>query len=178
MLSFLSGCRTARCKHCSPAFTLLCCQTDMALPNNFSTNKQMVTLDQNSRHLPCYILHNHNIPCVVWVEDAVRFYGVPTVGFDLYILVPDIEVASQVLIQEGWNLVQQEKGKIGNATVDYPQCRLTPPSQADHEAKQLPEPHISTSQLPLPPPDKSPAKPTTTVLLPAADWNSGFVGTV
>ncbi|KAF1973757.1 hypothetical protein BU23DRAFT_639719 [Bimuria novae-zelandiae CBS 107.79] len=106
----------------------------------------MATIDRKLRHLPCHILHDHSIPCVVWFEDAIAYYGVPTVLFDLYILVPDIETATQVLIRDGWNLVPQEKGKIGNADVDYPQRHTSPPG------------------------------PTTTVLLPAADWNFSLAG--
>ncbi|KAF2241870.1 hypothetical protein BU26DRAFT_585467 [Trematosphaeria pertusa] len=107
------------------------------------------------------------MPCVVWFEDAVAYYGAPTVVFDLYVLVSDIETAAQVLIQNGWTLVPQEKGKIGNANVDYAQRRLTPPSQDSHDA-ELSKPHPHTS-IP-PPPSTKPPGPTTTVL-PAADWN-------
>ncbi|KAF2438418.1 hypothetical protein P171DRAFT_526099 [Karstenula rhodostoma CBS 690.94] len=137
----------------------------------------MATIDRKLRHSPCHILRDHNIPCVVWFEDAIAYYGVPTVLFDLYILVPDIETATQVLISDGWDLVPQEKGKIGNADVDYPQRRLTPPSQYSHKA-ELPAPHASTPQSPrpLPPPDTSPPRPTTTVLLPVADWNFSLAG--
>lgn len=112
------------------------------------------------------------MPCVVWFEDALVYYGVGTVVFDLYILVPDVETASQVLVQDGWKLIPQEKGKIGNATLDLPQRRLTPPSQDNLEAN-LPKSNSCTSDLPPlpPPPDMSPPGPTITVLLPAADWN-------
>jgi hypothetical protein len=133
------------------------------------TNVQMSTIDRNSRRLPCHILHDHNIPCVVWFEDAIAYYGVPTVLFDLYILVPDIETATQVLVQDGWNLVPQEKGRIGNADVDYPQRRLTPPSQNSQKVG-LSTPQPFTTRLPPPPPIASFPGPTTTVLLPAADW--------
>ncbi len=120
----------------------------------------------NPRHQPCYVLHDHGIPCVVWFEDAIAYYGVPTVVFDLYVLVSDIEIAAQVLIQDGWTLVPQEKGKIGNANVDYAQRRLTPPSQDNHDAEIFkPHPHNSI----LPPPSTKPPGPTTAVLLPAAD---------
>ncbi|KAJ4299093.1 hypothetical protein N0V90_004337 [Kalmusia sp. IMI 367209] len=129
----------------------------------------MAAIDLSPRHLPCRIFHDHNIPCVVWFEDALAYYGVPTVVFDLYILVPDAEAAAQVLVREGWNLIPQEKGKIGNAY-----CRLTPPSPDSHKA-QPPTSHSRTSNLP-PPPDTSPPGPTTTVLLPAADWNFSLTG--
>ncbi|KAF2475535.1 uncharacterized protein BDR25DRAFT_382564 [Lindgomyces ingoldianus] len=51
----------------------------------------MATNNSNPRHQPCYILHDHGIPCVVWFEDAVAYYGVPTIVFDLYVLVSDID---------------------------------------------------------------------------------------
>jgi hypothetical protein len=35
------------------------------------------------------ILQKHNIPICIWGEDALRFYGVPTVVFELYVLVLD-----------------------------------------------------------------------------------------
>jgi hypothetical protein len=130
----------------------------------------MATTDRNPRHLPCHILHDSNLPCVVWFEDAIANYGVPTVVFDLYILVQDLETAAQVLVKSGWNLVLQEKGEIGNAIIDSPQRRLTPPSQYIRKA-ELPTSHPRTSNFPPPLPDKSLPGPTTTVLLPAADWN-------
>lgn len=63
---------------------------------------------------------------MVWFEDAVAHYGVPIVVFDLYVLVPHIDVTTQILIQHGWNAVSQQHGRIGNETVDSSsQRRLT-----------------------------------------------------
>jgi hypothetical protein len=149
---------------------------NIILPSTIlSTNTQMATTDRNPRHLPCHILHDSNLPCVVWFEDAIANYGVPTVLFDLYILVQDLKTAAQVLVKNGWNLVPQEKGKIGNAIVDLPQRRLTPPSQYIRQA-ELPTSHPRTSNFPPPLPDKLLPGPTTTVLLPAADWNFSLAG--
>jgi hypothetical protein len=142
----------------------------MVSSTTFPTDTRMANTDPNRRHWPCHILHSHNLPCVVWFEDAIGYYGVSTVVFDLYILVQDIENAAQVLLQNGWNLVLQEKGRIGNAAVDYPQHRLTPPSQDSHDA-ELPTSCPSTFNLLPPLPDTSLPRPTTTVLLSAADWN-------
>lgn len=50
------------------------------------------------------LLHDSNIPCIIWCEDAVGYYGVPTVVFNLHILVPDIHKAAKVLTQRGWHL--------------------------------------------------------------------------
>lgn len=77
--------------------------------------KTSIRIDDTGRA----ILQKHNLPCVGWFEDAIGYYGVSTVVFDLYILVQDIKNAAQVLVQNGWNLVQQEKGKIGNAAPQF-----------------------------------------------------------
>jgi hypothetical protein len=119
------------------------------------------------RHQPVHILRNCNVPCVVWFEDAIAHYGVPTVVFDLYVLVPDIDIAVQLLIQHGWTLVPQEHGRIGNAEVDSMQYRLALPFQ-DHLSRSHPQPSIpSFSDF---------RSPITTVLLPAADWNFNLEG--
>lgn len=125
----------------------------------------MATGDFQPRYQPCYLLRVNGIPSVVWFEDAIAHYGVPTVVFDLYVLVPDIDTAAQVLIKSGWSPVQQEHGRIGNATVRHTQCRLTPPPQGDETEISSP-----LSITPRPP------RPTTTVLLPAMDWYFNLEG--
>ncbi|KAI1082145.1 hypothetical protein F5B20DRAFT_23838 [Whalleya microplaca] len=55
------------------------------------------------RLAPCRILLQHSIPTSLWFEDAIGRYGVPTVVFDLHLLVPDIEQASAILRQQGWS---------------------------------------------------------------------------
>lgn len=72
--------------------------------------------------------------------------------------------------QAGWNLVQQEKGKIGNAAVEYPQRCLTPPSQDSHKAELRTFKPSTFNLLPALPNTSLPG-PTATVLLSAADWN-------
>lgn len=56
-----------------------------------------------SRYEACSLLQAHNIDCAIWFEDAIAHYGVPTVVFDLYLLVPDIEQAAESLQQHGWH---------------------------------------------------------------------------
>ncbi len=129
--------------------------------------------DLNPRYLPCQTLRHYNVPCIVWFEDVIRYYGYPTVCFDLYILVPDIEIATQILVQNDWLLVPQAKGKIGNAIVDSVQCRLEPPPQYSDPAEML-KSWLETSISQRPPPDAFRPGPQTTVLLPAADWNFSF----
>ncbi|KAJ5165222.1 uncharacterized protein N7500_007052 [Penicillium coprophilum] len=93
------------------------------------------------RYKPCQVLSNHRFPHVIWFEDALHHYGVPTLKFNLYLLVADIEKAAELLVKAGGALDSQEPRKIGNAKVELPQKRLISP----------------TSQ-------------TITVLLPAQDW--------
>jgi hypothetical protein len=119
------------------------------------------------RRQACHILREHGIPCVVWFEDAIAHYGVPTVVFDLYILVPDIETAADVLERAGWESVQQEKAMIGVAEVEYPQRRLLSTwEKKKHEA------YLQKVQRPLPPGHiHGPDTTDYTVLLRATDWN-------
>jgi len=122
----------------------------------------------NPRFQPCYLLHESKIPCVVWFEDAIAHYGVPTVVFNLYILVPNIDEAAEVLVQKGWTLAEQEQAKVGNAIVESAQHCLIP--LKDDSGKARSDTGMQSMEPP-PPPSKEPSGPTTTVVLPAADWN-------
>lgn len=79
---------------------------------------------QLSRLKWCSILQRDQIPCVAWFEDALRYYGVPTELFELYLLVPDIDQALKSYLQSNWTLKATAAAKIGNAFVDIPQYRL------------------------------------------------------
>ncbi|KAK4195448.1 hypothetical protein QBC40DRAFT_289071 [Triangularia verruculosa] len=116
------------------------------------------------RHEPCLTLHERGIPCLVWFEDAIAPYGVPTVVFDLHLLVPDIDEAARALIEKGWI-------DAGLLNSDYhflmgpiSQRRLHPPNYTPPNSEE-------SSPWPPPPPSQDPPGPTTTVLLPAVDWN-------
>src|SRR4051812_8728567 len=89
----------------------------------------------NARFQPCYSLLEAGIPCVVWCEDAVGYYGVPTVVFDLYVLVSDIDEAAKVLIQEGWSLGDNTQTKIGNAPLNSAHRCLMPPIDPTAKSK-------------------------------------------
>ncbi|KAK3942810.1 hypothetical protein QBC46DRAFT_378891 [Diplogelasinospora grovesii] len=112
------------------------------------------------RYEPCAILQSKGIPCLIWFEDAIGQYGVPTVVFDLYLLVPDIDTAAGVLAENGWT-----KAGPPNEYHILTQCpfishrRLDPPCKAE------------TPIAPSDSPDMKPPGPGTTILLPAADWN-------
>jgi hypothetical protein len=67
----------------------------MQLPSCESSQQAAEPTGSKSRHWPCHILREQGIPCVVWFEDAIAFHGVPTVVFDLYIIVPEISITGQ-----------------------------------------------------------------------------------
>ena len=54
------------------------------------------------RYTTCRALRDSGVPCVLWFEDAIGYYGVKTVVFDLYVLVPDIASAASALVKRGW----------------------------------------------------------------------------
>ncbi|KAK2873475.1 hypothetical protein FQN49_002331 [Arthroderma sp. PD_2] len=55
------------------------------------------------RYLACCLLKESGIPCYLWAEDALAYYGVPTVVFDIQIVVNDIKKAADALIEKGWH---------------------------------------------------------------------------
>jgi hypothetical protein len=126
-----------------------------------------------TRFQPCYLLRDSNIPCVIWGEDAVGYYGVPTVVFSFYILVPDIDQAAEVLTQRGWHLEDRAQTQFGNFPLRSAHRRLTPPIDVTQN-----EPAWLPGLGPPPPPSKKPPGPTTTILLPASEWNFTFPSTI
>jgi hypothetical protein len=114
--------------------------------------------------------------------------------FQLYLIVPDIDQAAEVLRQSGWTLLTTKPAMIGNALVDKDgQRRLVPLGiaeeilVADKEREEgLIKARISfkadiysanqTNPLlpPPPPPPCGPPSATETVLLRAPDWNFVF----
>lgn len=94
-----------------------------------------------TRYKPCQVLSDHQVPHVIWFEDTLHHYGVPTVLFDLYLLVLDVDEAAKLLVKAGWFIDLQGPHKIGSAEVEFPQRRLV----------------LRNS-------------PTITVLLPAQEW--------
>ena len=55
------------------------------------------------RYSACRVLKDNGIPCYIWSEDALSYYGVPTAVFDVHIVVDDVEEAMEVLVGEGWS---------------------------------------------------------------------------
>ncbi|KAJ5459462.1 hypothetical protein N7530_011406 [Penicillium desertorum] len=51
----------------------------------------------------CRLLKESGIPCYLWAEDALAYYGVPTVVFDVHIVVGDVKKAADALVERGWH---------------------------------------------------------------------------
>jgi hypothetical protein len=117
---------------------------------------------------PCDVLRQSGVPCLLWLEDAIFQYGVPTIGFDLFILVADPEVAANTLRDSGW---------IDIAPAEARSCNfLTQTSPITHRCLKPPgikdlgdfDDDDLIGELP-PPPSQDPPGPTITVLLRAQD---------
>lgn len=74
--------------------------------------------DTETRYKPCQVLSDHKTPYVIWFEDTLHHYGVPTLKFDLYLLVMDLDKAAELLVKAGWVLDTQGPHVIGNAKVE------------------------------------------------------------
>ncbi|WOO79585.1 uncharacterized protein LOC62_02G003110 [Vanrija pseudolonga] len=119
--------------------------------------------EQSERYDACRALQAAGVRCTLWFEDADRYHGVPTVLFDIYILVDDMDAAERVLTQVGWQPTTINQGKVGSAVLSSPVVRLVPPGVD-----------------PIPPPKPPPLEgngsvfyrlPTTVALLPAHVWS-------
>jgi len=89
---------------------------------------------------------------VLWFEGAIANYGAPTVVFDLYLLVRDIDSAAEVLFQHGWVSAPERPADYFHFSSEEsakPQHRLAVPA----------------------PPQESPGLASTRTFLLAADWN-------
>ncbi|KAJ5958463.1 uncharacterized protein N7479_005613 [Penicillium vulpinum] len=83
--------------------------------------------DTERRYKPCQVLSEHQVPHVIWFEDTLHHYGVPTFMFNLYLLVSDLDEAAESLVKAGW-VIDSGPRKIGNAKVELPQKRLVSPN--------------------------------------------------
>lgn len=107
-----------------------------------------------SRYEACRLLQQHEITCAIWFEDAIGHYGVPTVVFDLYLLVPDIDKAAELLRQEGWHAAPRRDT-----------------DELYHFLKGSPALKGPLRYLRLVPPDWDEEMEERTVLMPADAWN-------
>lgn len=75
----------------------------VAPPKSLDDSLSGLPVMENSRFLPCRILYEAGVPCVIWGEDALTAYDIPTIVFDLFLLVHDPESAALVLASHGFN---------------------------------------------------------------------------
>lgn len=107
-----------------------------------------------SRYEACSLLQKHGINCAIWFEDAIAYYGVPTVVFDLYLLVPNIQDAAELLQEgHGWQTAPRQDNDIYSFLEGSPALTVT------------------LNYLRLIPPDWDEKNEQRTVLMPADIWN-------
>ncbi|KAI1263921.1 hypothetical protein F5Y18DRAFT_391852 [Xylariaceae sp. FL1019] len=117
----------------------------------------------NPRYAPCRILLEHSVPSLLWFEDAIGAYDVPTVVFDLHLIVPDIDLAAAVFSQKGW-----QPEPPGLYTFLLPPCAM--------QFSQLIEPPLQNDVTPaqddnyLNSQEKPPRKRMVIVLMSAVEW--------
>ncbi|KAI5798121.1 hypothetical protein FPQ18DRAFT_375887 [Pyronema domesticum] len=54
------------------------------------------------RYALCTLLQSHRIPFTLFLEDALHYYGVPTIVSDLFLLCPRPDLLPSVLSSSGW----------------------------------------------------------------------------
>ncbi|KAJ5218729.1 uncharacterized protein N7498_000828 [Penicillium cinerascens] len=119
------------------------------------------------RFEPCDLLLQARIPCKIWGEDVLSFYGVPTVVFDLFILVSNPNEASQSLINQGYSLSTPNPRFAHIPELSHRVSRLVPSVLADKTTRTS---SLSSSDgLGLVEADDTVL--TGVVLLSASDWN-------
>ncbi|KAK8128805.1 hypothetical protein PG984_009913 [Apiospora sp. TS-2023a] len=108
----------------------------------------------DSRYDACRILQQNDIPCVVWCEDALGYYGMNTTLFSLHLVVPSIDAAAEVMLQRGWTVLESRPNEVGVPWLDMPKTsmrRLLPPDWVENPVP--PWPPLPPSQAVLPQPE-------------------------
>lgn len=108
------------------------------------------------------------VASVLWLEDAIAHYDVPTCVFDLFLLVADPDHAARQLRRAGWLDVESDPRRcpflVEPCTVQH--LCLEPPALEEPAV-----PSLGPMSSPPPPPPKDPPRVTRTVLLSARDCN-------
>lgn len=121
-----------------------------------------------TRNEPCEILRRGGVACLLWLEDAIANYNVPTCVFDRYLLVSDLDDAARRLHRAGWIDVGMDA---------RPRSFLTRPPQTiqylylDPPTVKEKEPSETMTGLMMPPLPEGPLPPTRTILLSASDFS-------
>ncbi|KAI1189491.1 hypothetical protein F5B17DRAFT_193055 [Nemania serpens] len=119
---------------------------------------------EDPRYAPCKILLGESIPALIWFEDTIARYGVPTVVFDLHLIVPDIQHAADVLQQWGWRPKLPGPYSFLASPAPFQYRRLICPAPEDerNQGDALDSLEAETSEPLL--------ERTSTVLLSATEW--------
>src|ERR1039458_8404997 len=95
---------------------------------------------EKSRFSPCRILYEAGVPCVIWGEDALTAYDIPTIVFDLFLLVHDPESAALVLASHGFTRTTPSPRfyDIPQMSDYVPRLAYIPASTIHHDMANLP----------------------------------------
>jgi hypothetical protein len=105
------------------------------------------------RFAACDILHRAEIPACIWLEDALDELGVPTLVFELFLLVHDVDSAGQVLLEAGY-----QRSTPSLALQDIPQfSTVFRPAQQEFKASTQGAQSLDETS-------------GSVILLPAAEW--------
>ncbi|KAK2813627.1 hypothetical protein FQN50_000022 [Emmonsiellopsis sp. PD_5] len=96
--------------------------------------------ERNPRYEPCDILVSRKIPCKVWCEDVLAWYGVPTVLFDLFILVHEPKEALDILIDSGYIQTQPNRRFARTSQLSYRVTRLIRPPDSSSLVESFSKP--------------------------------------
>ncbi|KAK7955856.1 uncharacterized protein PG986_005078 [Apiospora aurea] len=102
----------------------------------FRTNK-------DARYSACRVLRQNSIPCVVWCEDALGYYGMNTTLFSLNLVVSSIDEAAEMLMRHGWTALIPRPKEVGVPWLGMPQGtmrRLLPPDWVENPVRPWPPP--------------------------------------
>lgn len=124
-----------------------------------------VSVIENPRFSPCRILYEAGVPCVIWGEDALTAYDIPTIVFDLFLLVDDPESAARKLASHGFSRTTPNR-----RFYDIPQMSDGAPRLAQIPAS------VVHDTIDLPQADDLNAPGV--ILLPAKYWNYKLPRTV
>jgi hypothetical protein len=117
------------------------------------------------RYAACRLLKEKGIACLVWFEDALAYYGVDTVCFDVHIIVNDVDAAQAALTAAGeWvSLAPAPQSQFLCDIQSQLRFLRQRPDNDDDDDKAAPSPTV---------PDNRAA---TQVLMPAALWRGAIV---
>jgi hypothetical protein len=111
-----------------------------APPKSLDDSLSDLSVMENLRFLPCRILYEAGVPCVIWGEDALTAYDIPTIVWDLFLLVHDPESAARVLASHGFSRTTPNPRFSNIPQMSHNVPRLAQiPASAFHDMADLPK---------------------------------------